>query len=107
MLKQLPTLDIPCLNRYQVCAHVQKVITHFFQSPRDNIAELYDLHLFESAAERWEFIDSLLADKKHLFPIAQHVEGGVCSPNPTRRQLNAVNEWLASTSLPGGNNPAV
>jgi hypothetical protein len=39
----------------------------FFQSTKDHIAELYDLHQFESAAELLEFIDSLLADNKYLF----------------------------------------
>ena len=64
MLKQRPTLDITHSNRYQVGTEVDKVKSHFIQSARDNIAELYDLHRFESAAERWEFIDSLVADNK-------------------------------------------
>jgi hypothetical protein len=64
MLKQWPMLDITRSNRYQVRAQVDKVKSHFIQSARDNTAELYDLHRFESAAERLEFIDSLLADKK-------------------------------------------
>jgi hypothetical protein len=62
MLKQLPTLDITRSNQYQDRAHVDKVKSHFIQSARDNIAELYDLHRFESAAEHLEFIDSHLAD---------------------------------------------
>jgi len=33
-----------------------------------------------------EFIDSLLADNKYLFPIAERVEGGVRGPNPTQRE---------------------
>jgi len=77
------------------------------QSLRDNIAELYDLHCFESAAERLEFIDSLLADNKYLFPVAERVEGGVCVPNPMQRESKADNELLASTFLPGGSNPTV
>jgi len=105
MLKQRPTLDITCSHRYQIRAQVHKVKSHSIQSARDNIAELNDLHHFESAAERWEFIDSLLDDKKHLFPIAEHAEGGVRDPNPTQRELNAVNDWLASTLLPGGSTP--
>ena len=60
-----------------------------------------------TAAERLEFIDSLLADNKYLFPIAERVEGGVRSPNPMQRELKAANEWLESTLLPGGSNPAV
>jgi hypothetical protein len=56
------------------------------QSARDNIAELYDLHCIESAAECLEFIDSLLAHNKYLFPVAEHVEGGVRGPNPTQRE---------------------
>jgi hypothetical protein len=70
------------------------------QSARDNIAQLYDLHRFESAAERLEFIDSLLADNKYLCPVAEHVEGGVRGPNPTQRESKAANEWPASTLLP-------
>jgi len=77
------------------------------QSARDNIAELYDLHRFESAAERLEFIDSLLADNQYLFPVAERVEGGVRGPYPTQRESIANNEWPASTLLPGGRNPAV
>ena len=107
MLKQWPTLDITRSNWYQVRAQVDKVKSHFIQSVRDNIAELYDLHHFESAAERLEFIDSLLADNKYLFPVAEHVEVGVHCPNPTQRESKAANEWPASTLLPGGSNPAV
>jgi hypothetical protein len=71
MLNRLPTFDITRSNRYQVRTQVDKVKSHLIQSARDNIAELYDLHRFESAAERLEFIDSLLADNvKYLFPIA-------------------------------------
>jgi len=81
--------------------------SHFIRSARDNIEELYDLHRFESAAECLEFIDSLLADNKYLFPITEHVEGGVRGPNPTQRESKAANQWLASTLLPGGSNPAV
>jgi hypothetical protein len=107
MLKQQPTLDITRSNWYQVRAQVDKVKSHFIQSARDNIAELYDLHCFESTAERLEFIQSLLADNKYFFPIAKRVEGGVHSPNPTQRESKAANEWLASTLLPDGSNPAV
>jgi len=105
MLKQRPILDIRCTNRYQVCVQVDQVISHFIQSARDNIAEVYDLHRFESAAEHLEFIDSLLADNKYLFHIAERVEGGVHGPNPTQRESIAANERLASTILPGGSNP--
>jgi len=83
------------------------VMSHFIHSAREKRAELYDLHWFESAAERLKFIYSLLADNKYLFPIAERVEGGVHGPNPTQRQSKAANEWLASTLLPGGSNPAV
>jgi hypothetical protein len=107
MPKQRPTLDITNSNWYQIRAQVDKVKSHFIQSARDNIAELYDLHCFESTAERLEFIDSLLAENKYLFPIAERVEGGVCGPNATQRESKAANEWLASTLLPGGSNPTV
>jgi hypothetical protein len=73
------------------------VISHFIQSTRDNIAELYDLHWFQSAAEHLEFIDSHLADRKYLFRLAEPVEGGVPGPNPTQRVSKPVNDWLAST----------
>jgi hypothetical protein len=85
MLKQRPTLDITRSNRYQVHAQVDKIESHFIQSARDNIAELYDLHRLESAAEHLEFIDSLLADNKYLFLVAESVESGVHGPKPTQR----------------------
>jgi len=106
MLKQRPTLDNTHANGYQVRAHVNMVKSHLIQSARDNIAELYDLHHIVSAAERLEFIDSVLADNKYLFPIAERVEDGVRGPNPTQRELKAANEWLASTVNPGGSTPA-
>jgi len=105
MLKQRPTLDITRSNRYQVRPQVDKVKSHFIRSARDNIAELYDLHRCESAAERLEFTDSLLAHNKYLVSIAECVEGGVRGPNPTQRESKAANEWLASTFLPGRSNP--
>jgi len=107
MLKQWPTLDITHSNRYQVRAHVDRVKSHFIQSARDNIAELYDLYRFESATERLEFIYSLLADNKYLFPVAERVEGGVRGPNPMQRESKAANKWPVSTLLPGGSNPPV
>jgi len=107
MLKQRPTLDITCSKWYQVRAQVDKVKSHFIQLARDILAELYDLHRFESTAEHLEFIDSLLADNEYLFRIAERVEGGVRSPNSMQRESKAANEWLASTLLPGGSNYAV
>jgi len=92
MLKQWPTLDITCSIRYQVRAEVDGIKSHFIQSASDNIAELYDLHRFESDAEGLEFIDSLLVDAKYLFPKAGCVEGGVRGPNPTQRMLQPANE---------------
>jgi hypothetical protein len=92
MLKQLHTLDITRSNQYQVRAHVNKVKSHFVQSARDNIAEHNDLHRFESAAEYLEFIDSLLADTKYLFPVAESVKGGVRGPEQTQRESKAANE---------------
>jgi len=107
MLNQRPTVDMTRSNRYQVRAQVDKVKSYFIQSVMDNIAEFYDLHRFEYAAERLEFNDSLLADNKYLFPVAEHVEGGVRGPNPMQRESKADNEWLASTLLPGRGNHAV
>ena len=107
MLNQRPTLDITRSNRYQVRAPVDKVKSHFIQSARDNIPEVYDLHRFESAAERFEFIDSFLADNKYLFPGAERVKRGLRGPNPTQRESKAANAWPASTLLLVGNNPVV
>jgi hypothetical protein len=107
MLNQRPTLDITRSNWYQVRAQVDKVKSHFIQSARDNIAERYDLHQLESAAEHLEFIDSHLADNKYRFPIAERVEGGVRGPNSTQRESKAANEWLASSILPCAGNHAV
>ena len=106
MLKQWPTLDISLSNQYQVRAQVNMVKSHFMQSARHNIAELYDLHHFKSATERLEFIDSLLADNKFLFPIAKHMKGSVHGANSMQRESKAANEWLASTVLPRGSNHA-
>jgi len=107
MLKQRPALDIACQNGYQVHAHVDKVLSDFIHSTRDIRATLSDLHGFESDAKRLEFIDSLLADNKYLFPVAEHVEGGVRSSNPTQRQSKAANEWPGSSLLAGGSSPRV
>jgi hypothetical protein len=107
MLKQRPAVDIPRSNRYQVRTQVDTVKSHFIQSAWDNIAELYDLHQFESAAERLEFIDSLLADNQYLFPITERVEGGECGPNPTQRESKDANEWPASTLLHRGSHSTV
>jgi hypothetical protein len=107
MLKQWPKLDFTRSNRYQVRAQVYTVKSHFIPSAKDNITELYDLHRFESATERLEFIDSLLADNKDLFPIAERMEGDVHGPNPMQTESKAAHEWLAYTLLPGGTNHAV
>jgi hypothetical protein len=96
-MKQWPMLKITCSNRYQIRVQVDNFKSHFIQSVRDDTAELYDLHRFESTAERLELIDSLLADNKYLFHIAERVEGGIHSPNQTQRLSNAANEWLAAT----------
>ena len=107
MVKQRPTLDIGRSNWYQVQAQVDKVKSHFIQSARDNIAELYDLHRFEFAAECLEFIDSVLADNKYLFPVAERVEGGVHGRNPIQRESKAADKWPTSTLLSEGTNPTV
>ena len=107
MLKRRPTLNITLLHWYQVREQVDMVTSHSVQSARDNIAEHYDLHRFESAAERLEFIDSLLADNKNLFPVAEHVEGVVRGLNPTQRDSKAHNDWPASTLLPARSNLVV
>jgi len=105
MLKQWPTLDVTCSNRYQFRAHRDEVKSHVIQPAWDNIVELSDLHHFESDAEYLEFIDSILAHSKYLFPVTEHVEGGVSGPNPMPTESKAANQVLASTLPPGGNNP--
>jgi hypothetical protein len=105
MLNQRLTVDITHSNRYQVRAQVDKVKSQFIQSARDNTSELYDLHRCESTAECLEFIDSLVADNKNLFPVAERVEGGVRSPNRTQRESEDDNQWLGSTLLLGRGNP--
>jgi len=100
MLKQWPRLDITRSNRHQLRAPVDTLKYHYIQSSMDNIAEHYNLHGFESVAEHLENINSLLADNKYLFPIAEHVEGGVRGPNPMQIESKAANEWLLSTSFP-------
>jgi len=60
MLKQRPTLDMTLSNWYLVWAPVDKVKSHFIESERDHIMELYDLNSFESAAECLQFFESLL-----------------------------------------------
>jgi hypothetical protein len=107
MLKQRPTLDIARSNWYQVRAQVHQVTSYLIQSVMGNIAEVYDLHRFESTAESLEFINSLLADNKYLFPVAEHVEGGVQGPNPTQRESKAANKCLTSSVIPGASNPAI
>jgi hypothetical protein len=107
MLKRRPTLDITRSIRCQVRAQVNSVESYIIQSARDHRAELYNLHCFESEAECLEFIDSLLADNKYLFPVAERVEGGVRGPNPSQRVSKAANKWPESTLLPGGSNPGV
>jgi len=97
MLSQRTKVDITRSNRYQVGTQVDKVKSHSIQSARDNIAEIYDLHHFESAAEGLEFIDLLLADETYRLPVAERVQGGVLGPNLTHRESKADNEWLTST----------
>jgi hypothetical protein len=83
MLTQQLTLDITRSNWYQVRAQVDQVKSHFIDSSRENVAERYELHCFESDTEHLEFINSLLVDNKYLFPVAERVEGAVHGRNPT------------------------
>jgi hypothetical protein len=107
MLKRRPTLNITCSIRYQVRAQVNKVKSHSNLSATDHLAELYDLHHFESDTEHLEFIDSLLADNEYHFPVAECVEGGVRGPELMQRVSKAANKWPASTLLPGGSNRGI
>jgi hypothetical protein len=106
-MNQRPTLAIQRSNWYQVRAPVENVNSHLIQSARVNIVEHYDLHLFQSTAERLEYINSLLVNNRYLFPVAGCVEGDVCGPNPTQRESKANNEWLVCTVLSCGGNPTV
>jgi hypothetical protein len=92
MVNQRPTLDITHSNQYLVQAQVNMVKSHVIQSARNSLEEVDDFHQFESAAECFQFIDSFLADNKYLFPIAEHVEGGVRGANPTQNESKAANE---------------
>jgi len=67
----------------------------------DQNAECYDFHRIECDAERFELNDSFLANKKYLFLVAEHVDGGVCGPNPMPGESKAANKWPASTLLSG------
>jgi len=91
MLKQQPTLDTTHSNNYQVRPQLHLVKFHFIQSARDNIAEHYDLHLYESAAERWDFIDSLLAGNEYLYQVAERMEDSVHGSNPMQRESEVQN----------------
>jgi hypothetical protein len=64
ILNERHTLNITRSKRYQVQAQVDNIKSHFIKSARENMAELYDLHLLQSAVERVELIDSVLADNK-------------------------------------------
>ena len=107
MLKQWPPLDITCSKWYHVRAQACRLKSYFIHSARDKIEELNDLHHFACDAEHLEFIDSLLADNKYLFLVAEHVEGGEHSPSPTQRESKAAHVWPALTLLPGGTNHGV
>jgi hypothetical protein len=85
ILKQRPKLDTTRSNQYQVQAHVDNVTSYFSPLARDNIAELYDHHCFDSATEYLEFIDSLVTDWKYPSPVAERVDGGVRGPYPRQR----------------------
>jgi len=67
MLKERRTLDITHSNLYQVRAQLNNVTSNFNQSAWDNIGEPYGLHGFESDAEHFEFMDSLVADNNIFF----------------------------------------
>jgi len=86
---QRPRLDITRSNQHQVHTQVYKVKSHFIQSARDNIAELYDLLHIGSATEHFEFIDSLLADNKYLFAVAECVGGGVRGPKSNAERVES------------------
>ena len=101
MLKQQPTLDIIHSNQYLAQVHVEMATSHFIRLARDIRAELDNLHDFHSTAEHLELIAPLLAHNQFHFPVAERVEGGVCSPNPTQRESKACNTMPASTLLSG------
>jgi hypothetical protein len=107
ILKQQPTLDITHSRRYQIRAHVDKIRSDVIQSAGDTIAALYGLDQFQSDLEHLEFIEPLLVDNMYHVPGAEHVEGCVCSPNPTQRISKPADTWPASTLLPGATNPRV
>jgi hypothetical protein len=97
MLKQQSTSDISSTNRDQVGTHVNKIQSPFTHSARIIIAELCDHHAFECDAEHLEFVHSLLAVTKYHLPVAEHVAGGVCGPNPRHRVSKFDKDRPAST----------
>jgi hypothetical protein len=107
MLKQWLTLDITCSNWHQFCSPVDKVKSHFIPSATNYIAVLYSLRRFESATERLQLIESLLADNMYHFPVAKRMEGGACGPKPMPRKLKAGNGQPVSTFLTGRCHSAV
>jgi len=90
-------LNITNSNQFQVRAQVDKAKSNVIQSAMDGIAELYDLHHFETDAEHWKFIDFFWSHNKYLFTEAWREEGGICGPNTTQKESNAANKCLAST----------
>jgi len=68
---------------------------------------LYDLQHFDSDREHVGFIHSFLPDSEYLYPVAEQVEGGVCSANPIQREFKAANKRPVSTLLPGRSNHGV
>jgi hypothetical protein len=94
-------------NQYHVPVQVDKITSDLIQFARDKVAELYELHCFESASEHLEFIDSLLADNQYLFPVAESVAGGVRGTNQTQRESKAANQRPTSNLLPAETNPVI
>jgi len=73
----------------------------------DNLADVYDLHRFESTREPLEFINPQLVETESLFPVAVFVKGGVCSLHSTQRESKVTYEWPGSTLPPGRCNPNI
>jgi hypothetical protein len=67
----------------------------------------YNLHHCISDSEFLEFIDLLQAGNQYLFPVAEHVKGGVHGPNSIQRMWITANKWTESSLLAAGGNRRV
>jgi hypothetical protein len=73
----------------------------------DNIAEHYDHHRYESAAEHVEFSNSLLAHIENISAVAKRIKRDVHGQNPMQREFESDTQLLVSTLHPCEGIPAM